>query len=225
MTTNILKEELSQPVFTVFIMNPATIKRGHGTHVAGIIVANTKSNVKIKPYKVIGDDGTGTDTQLYLGIQAAIEDGVDIINLSLTRKGESEVVHEAVKDAYNAGITVVAAAGNDNVNLDETPYIPACFPEVICVVSVDANKKRASTSNWRFDDTLSAPGVDILSSYLDNTYKIMSGTSMAAPIISCCAAYLLATGDYQTPASIYTTLRKSLLMLFVRIIKQALLLR
>ena len=181
-------------------------KRGHGTHVAGIIVANTKSNVKIKPYKVIGDDGTGTDTQLYLGIQAAIEDGVDIINLSLTRKGESEIVHEAVQNAYNAGITVVAAAGNDNVNLDQTFYTPACFDEVICVVSIDANKKRASTSNWRFDDTLSAPGVEILSSYVDNTYKIMSGTSMATPFISCCVAYLLATGDYHTPASVYSTL-------------------
>ena len=181
-------------------------KRGHGTHVAGIIVANTKSNVKIKPYKVIGDDGTGTDVQLYLGIQAAIEDGVDIINLSLTRKGESEVVHEAVKNAYNAGITIVAAAGNDNVNLNETPYIPASYPEVICVVSIDANKKRASTSNWRFDDTLSAPGVDILSSYVNNTYKIMSGTSMATPFISCCVAYLLSTGDYYSPASVYSTL-------------------
>lgn len=181
-------------------------KRGHGTHVAGIIVANTKSNVKIKPYKVIGDDGTGTDTQLYLGIQAAIEDGVDIINLSLTRKGESEVVHEAVQNAYNAGITVVAAAGNDNVNLDENFYTPACFDEVICVVSIDASKKRASTSNWRFDNTLSAPGVDILSSYINNTYKIMSGTSMAAPFISCCVAYLLATGDYYSPASVYKTL-------------------
>ena len=181
-------------------------KRGHGTHVAGIIVANTNSNVKINPYKVIGDDGTGTDMQLYLGIQAAIEDGVDIINLSLTRKGDSEVVHEAVTDAYNAGITVVAAAGNDNANLNETFYTPACFDEVICVVSIDTNKKRASTSNWRYNDTLSAPGVDILSSYVDNTYKIMSGTSMATPFISCCVAYLLATGKYYSPESVYNTL-------------------
>ncbi len=180
--------------------------RGHGTHVAGIIVANTKSNVKIKPYKVIGDDGTGTDTQLYLGIQAAIEDGVDIINLSLTRKGESEIVHEAVQNAYNAGITVVAAAGNDNANLSETFYTPACFEEVICVVNIDANKKRSSTSNWRFNDTLSAPGVDILSSYVNNTYKVMSGTSMAAPFISCCVAYLLASGDYYSPDEAYNTL-------------------
>ena len=181
-------------------------KRGHGTHVAGIIVANTKSNVKIKPYKVIGDDGTGTDTQLYLGIQAAIEDGVDIINLSLTRKGESEIVHEAVIEAYNAGITVVAAAGNDNVNLNETFYTPACFDEVICVVNIDANKKRSSTSNWRYNDTLSAPGVDILSSYIGNTYKVMSGTSMAAPFISSCVAYLFASGDYYTPDEVYNTL-------------------
>ncbi len=181
-------------------------KRGHGTHVAGIIVANTKLNVKIKPYKVIGDDGTGTDTQLYLGIQAAIEDGVDIINLSLTRKGESEIVHEAVVDAHNAGITVVAAAGNDNVNLNETFYTPACFDEVICVVNIDVNKKRSSTSNWRYNDTLSAPGVDILSSYIGNTYKVMSGTSMAAPFISSCVAYLFASGDYYTPDEVYNTL-------------------
>ena len=181
-------------------------KRGHGTHVAGIIVANTKSNVKIRPYKVIGDDGTGTDTQLYLGIQAAIEDGVDIINLSLTRKGESEIVHEAVINAYNAGITVVAAAGNDNVNIAETFYTPACFDEVICVVNIDVNKKRSSTSNWRFNDTLSAPGVDILSSYVNNTYKVMSGTSMAAPFITCCVAYLLASGDYYSPDEAYNTL-------------------
>ena len=181
-------------------------KRGHGTHVAGIIAANTKSNVKIKPYKVIGDDGTGTDTQLYLGIQAAIEDGVDIINLSLTRKGESEIVHEAVQNAYNAGITIVAAAGNDNANIAETFYTPACFEEVICVVNIDVNKKRASTSNWRFYNTLSAPGVDILSSYVNDTYKVMSGTSMAAPFISCCVAYLLASGDDYSPDEAYNTL-------------------
>ena len=183
--------------------------RGHGTHVAGIIAANTKSNVKIKPYKVLGADGTGTEAQLYLGIQAAIEDGVDIINLSLSKEGESEVIHEAVQNAYNAGITVVAAAGNDGADLDFTFYSPACYDEVICVVSIDVNKKRASTTNWRAEDTLSAPGVNILSSYLNNTYKIMSGTSMATPFISCCVAYLLASGNYYSPEAAYNTLYKN----------------
>lgn len=180
--------------------------RGHGTHVAGIIAANTKSNVKIKPYKVLGADGKGTEAQLYLGIQAAIEDGVDIINLSLSKQGESEVIHEAVQNAYNAGITVVAAAGNDNVDISQVFYSPACYEEVICVVSIDVNKRRASTSNWRPKDTLSAPGVNILSSHLNNTYKIMSGTSMATPFISCCVAYLLATGNSYSPKTVYDTL-------------------
>ncbi len=181
-------------------------KRGHGTHVAGIIVANTKSNVKIKPYKVIGDDGTGTDTQLYLGIQAAIADGVDIINLSVTRSGESDIVHEAVINAYNAGITVVAAAGNNNENVSQKFYTPASFPEVICAVGVSTTKYKTSSSNWGSSKDLSAPGEDILSSFINNTYKILTGTSMAAPFISCCVAYLLADGDYYTPDEAYSTL-------------------
>lgn len=68
------------------------------------------------------------------------EDGIDIINLSLSKQGESEVIHEAVQNAYNAGITVVAAAGNDGADLDFTFYSPACYDEVICVVSIDVNK-------------------------------------------------------------------------------------
>lgn len=180
--------------------------RGHGTHVAGIIVANTKSNVKVKPYKVLDSTGQGTDTQVYLGIQAAIEDGVDVINLSLTRQGESELMHEAVINAYNAGITVVAAAGNSNANVSEKFYSPASFPEVICAVSISTTRYKADTSNWGSSKDLSAPGVDILSSYLNNTYKILSGTSMAAPFISCCVAYLLSTGTYYSPDSAYSTL-------------------
>ena len=180
--------------------------RGHGTHVAGIIVANTKSNVKVKPYKVLSSSGEGTDMQVYLGIQAAVEDGVDVINLSLTRVGESEVIHEAVINAYNAGITVVAAAGNNNENVGEKFYSPASFPEVICAVSISTTRYKADTSNWGSSKDLSAPGVDILSSYLNNTYKIMSGTSMAAPFISCCVAYLLSTGTYYSPDDAYTKL-------------------
>lgn len=180
--------------------------RGHGTHVAGIIVANTKSNVKIKPYKVLSSAGEGTDMQVYLGIQAAVEDGVDIINLSLTRVGESEVIHEAVINAYNAGITVVAAAGNNNENVGQKFYSPASFPEVICAVSITTSKYKADTSNWGSSKDLSAPGVDILSSYLNNTYKILSGTSMAAPFISCCVAYLLSTGTYYSPDAAYSKL-------------------
>lgn len=180
--------------------------RGHGTHVAGIIAANTRENVIIKPYKVLNDNGEGTDTQVYLGIMAAIEDDVDIINLSLTKKGDSEILHEAVREAYDSGITVVCAAGNSNENLSTTTYAPSSFYEVICAVSVDTTRYKASTSNWGSTKDLSAPGVNILSAYLNNTYKVMSGTSMAAPYISCAAAYLLAENNRLTPDEVYTTL-------------------
>ncbi|MBO5897137.1 MAG: S8 family serine peptidase, partial [Clostridia bacterium] len=180
--------------------------RGHGTHVAGIIAANTKDNVIIKPYKVLNKGGVGTDTQVYLGIMAAIEDEVDIINLSLSREGESELLAEAVEAAYNAGITVVVAAGNDGANLSEVTYTPACLPQVICAVSVETTKYKAASSNWGSTRDISAPGVNILSSYLNNTYKIMSGTSMAAPFISCVVAYQLATGTYLSPDDMYNKL-------------------
>lgn len=180
--------------------------RGHGTHVAGIIAANTKDNVIIKPYKVLNKGGVGTDTQVYLGIMAAVEDEVDIINLSLSREGESELLAEAVEAAYNAGITVVVSAGNEGANLSEVTYTPACLPQVICAVSVETTKYKAASSNWGTSRDISAPGVNILSSHLNNTYKIMSGTSMAAPFISCVVAYQLATGTYLSPDDMYTKL-------------------
>lgn len=180
--------------------------RGHGTHVAGIIVANTNSNVTIRPYKVIDNNGDSTDTALYLGIMAAIEDDVDIINLSLTKKGKSDIIHEAVIAAYEANITVVAAAGNSGENLADNYYSPASFPEVICTVAVDSTKYKASYSNWGSTKDLSAPGTDILSTHLNNTYKVMSGTSMACPFMTSCVSYLLADDDTLTPDQVYEAL-------------------
>lgn len=183
--------------------------RGHGTHVAGIIVANTKPNVTIRPYKVLDNSGGGTDTQVYLGIQAAIEDNVDIINLSLTKKGDSEILREVITEAYNKGITVVAAAGNSGENIGTTTYTPSSFPEVISAVSIDTDKYKASTSNWGSSKDLSAPGVNILSSHLNNTYKVQSGTSMASPFIAAAASYLLARDSTMTPDEVFNTLYAS----------------
>lgn len=183
--------------------------RGHGTHVAGIIVANTKSNVTIKPYKVLNNAGAGTDTQVYLGIQAAIEDNVDIINLSLTKKGDSEILREVITEAYNQGITVISAAGNSNENIGTTIYTPSSFPEVISAVAIDTTRYKSSTSNWGSSKDLSAPGVNILSSHLNNTYRVMSGTSMAAPFISAAASYLLAADNTLTPDEVFNRLYAS----------------
>ena len=165
--------------------------RGHGTHVAGIIAANTLSNVTIKPYKVLNSKGLGTDLQVYLGIMQAVNDDVDIINLSFSRRGESDIMHEAVTAAYNAGVIVVSSAGNKGISLDEVYYSPACFDEVICVASCSDTTYVSDFSNYGTYCDVAAPGENIVSSHLDNTYKSMSGTSMSAPFITAAVAYIL----------------------------------
>ena len=177
--------------------------RGHGTHIAGIIVANTKDNVTVHAYKVLNASGAGSATQVSLGIDAAIEDGMDIINLSVQMEGHSSTLYNAVKKAYDAGITVVVSAGNAGVDLEQTPYSPGSFDEAISVMSCSNTRRISSTSNYGTPCDFAAPGENILSTYLDNTYKITSGTSMAAPFICAAAAYLLSADNTLTPDGVY----------------------
>ncbi len=165
--------------------------RGHGTHVAGIIAANTEDNVVIKPYKVLNAKGQGTELQVYTGIIQAVNDGVDIINLSLSIIDESDVLHDGVKAAYDAGIVTVAAAGNNGISLDQVYTSPACFDEVICVMSCGNNKYVSEFSNYGSYCDLAAPGEKIVSSWLNGTYEAKSGTSMATPFIVAATAYIL----------------------------------
>lgn len=165
--------------------------RGHGTHVAGIIVANTLDNVKIKPYKALNKNGQGTSMQVYLGIQAAVEDGCDVINLSLSIRGVNELLQEAVTNAFNNGIVTVAASGNKGVDLATIPYSPACFDEVVTVGSCGNSHYPSTFSNYGTPCEVFAPGENIISTYLDNKYKSMSGTSMATPFITAAVTYLI----------------------------------
>ncbi len=173
--------------------------RGHGTHVAGIIVANTLSNVKVYAYKALNASGSGSSAQIVLAIDAAIEDGVDIINLSMSMKGTSTTLKEAVLRAYNAGICVIVAAGNAGVDLAGAPYSPGCFEEAISVMSCSDSRRILSTSNYGTPCDFAAPGENILSTYIGNTYKLSTGTSMAAPFICAAASYVLGKNPSYTP--------------------------
>ncbi len=188
---------------------------GHGTHVAGITaaatgngigVAGTAPGAKIMPVRVLGDDGSGTDEDIAEGIDWAIDNGADVINLSL---GETGVVarlskggplNMAIRRASDEGVVVVAASGNEGTA--KRAYrigVP-----VLVVNATDQNGEVASFSNVGDQRAVSAPGVGILSTapmtpssiWPQGTdgYEELDGTSMAAPLVSGIAAILVARG-------------------------------
>ncbi|MBR5246776.1 MAG: leucine-rich repeat protein [Clostridia bacterium] len=157
---------------------------GHGTHVTGIIANNTLSNVKIKPYKVLNSEGKCSLSVIALAVDMAVADGADIINMSLTAQGESERMTEAVDNAVANNVNVVVAAGNNSADLDRKKYTPACIESAITVSATDSDDKLASFSNYDGPIDIAAPGVNIKSCYLNNSYVTMSGTSMAAPQVT-----------------------------------------
>ncbi|MCG8515002.1 MAG: S8 family serine peptidase [Halanaerobiales bacterium] len=184
----------------------------HGTHVAGIIGAVTNNYlgiaginwlVNILPVRALKKSG-GTSWDIAEGIYYAIDQGVDIINLSLGSRHFSHLQQEAIRAAYRQGITIVAATGNEN----STVYFPAAFPETIAVGSVGSKNKKAAYSNYGPEVDVVAPGGDygeaIYSTwgYFNEgqavaSYTGMIGTSMATPHVSGLAALLVASGVEQ----------------------------
>jgi major intracellular serine protease len=170
---------------------------GHGTHVAGIIAANGKilgvaPSAKILVVKVLNRKGQGRYTDIVQGISWARQwvgqDGerVNIINMSLGGPITKRAMHREIIRAVEAGITVVCAAGNSGDGKEDTQEIsyPAYYPECLAVGAVDLNTRAANFSNSNEHIDIVAPGVETYSTYPDNKYVKLSGTSMAAPHIS-----------------------------------------
>lgn len=163
---------------------------GHGTHVAGIVVNNTLSNVKIKPYKVLNEIGKGSLVSIAVAVDMAVQSGADVINLSLAADGENQTLTDAINNAVKNDVNVVVAAGNNSHDLDNKKVTPACVESAITVSATDKNDKLAYFSNFDGPIDIAAPGVNIESSYLDNKYTSLNGTSMAAPQVSAGLALL-----------------------------------
>ncbi len=174
---------------------------GHGTHVSGTI-AGTKNDFGvtgiaydslIMPVKVLDDTGSGSNTAVADGIYYAVDNGADVINLSLGGSFANSDIEEAVKYASEQGVTVVMAAGNSGGLL---PLYPARYADEygIAVGAIDEDKNMAQFSNRAGAETLTyvtAPGVDIYSTLPDNKYESYSGTSMATPHIAGVVALML----------------------------------
>ncbi|NBI30569.1 S8 family serine peptidase [Chengkuizengella marina] len=174
-------------------------ENGHGTHVAGTIAAlnNEFGVVGIAPasniyaVKVLDHEGNGSYAQVIEGIQWAIDNKMDIISMSFGGELYSQALHKAIQEATDAGILVIAAAGNLGLG-DETLIFPAGFSESISVGAVNENLERAEYSSTGSELDLIAPGTSILSTLNDNRYGEMSGTSMAVPHVTGSAAILWA---------------------------------
>lgn len=164
-------------------------RQGHGSHVAGIIAAsdNEVGVVGVAPKaelyiaKTLGDNGEGSIQAIIEGIAYAIHNKVDIISMSLgTASNPGRELHRAIQYAHSQGITIVAASGNESTQCG----YPAAYPEVIAVGAVGQGLQVANFSNYGKELFVSAPGVDIYSTYMNNSYARLSGTSMATPIVS-----------------------------------------
>jgi serine protease len=142
---------------------------GHGTHVTNTISQNTNNGVlgagvangaRIMPIKVLNGEGSGEELALATAIHLAADNGAQVINMSLgfpagTQASELPLMAEAVTYAYNKGVTIVAAAGNDGT---ASCSYPAAFPEVICVGATKYDGNPAWYSNYGTDIDLVAPG-------------------------------------------------------------------
>ena len=191
---------------------------GHGTHIAGIIAAQTNNytgvagttwfssvmNLRAGFRTTLG--GYLEDDDVSAAIVYATDNGAQIISISWGDKILSPIINDACTYAYNHGVTVIASAGNEGgVGI----LYPAAMENVLSVTAVDQNLKICSFSSYGEGVDLSGPGLSIYSTYLNNNYKEESGTSMAAPFVAGCAALLLSQNPLFTNDEIYNLLRIS----------------
>ena len=199
---------------------PPIDDNGHGTHVAGIIAGQGKDGgvfgvapqVTIIPVKVLNADGSGNLSDVVSGIYWAMTHGARVINMSLGAPTSATALEQAVHKAYQAGVVIVAASGNDGENASRsggasTVDYPGAYPWVIAVAASDRSDHIAPFSSFGPAVDITAPGDGILST-VPNGYEKMSGTSMASPHIAGVAALAVASGA-SGPESVKAALNTS----------------
>jgi len=176
---------------------------GHGTHVAGIVAARdneigvigTAPEAYLWAVKVLDRNGSGYTSDVIDGIIWAMNNNMQVVNMSLGTASDIQALHDAVDAAYAAGVVIVAAAGNSgdgDGSTNEVNY-PAKYSSVIAVAAIASDDSTPSWSSEGEEVELTAPGVSIRSTWNDGLYKTISGTSMASPHVAGTVALILAT--------------------------------
>ncbi|MCO5259552.1 MAG: S8 family serine peptidase [Crocinitomicaceae bacterium] len=168
--------------------NPPSTQYGHGTHVAGIVSAASNNGIGVSSIgyscKLMCVKATDSPTVVshgYQGITYAAANGANVINASWGGPGGGTTGQNVINYAISKGAIVVAASGNDNV---QTQFYPAAYSGVVSVAATNSSDKKASFSNYGSWIKISAPGDNILSTTVDNSYGYKSGTSMASPMVA-----------------------------------------
>jgi subtilisin len=186
---------------------------GHSTHVGGTIAASDNHfgivgvapDVTLVTIKVLGKNGRGSSDSIRKGLEYCLQLKPDVINMSLGSSTPLSDVHDVIKKLVKAGIPVIAAAGNDG---KEGVMYPAQYDEVIAVGSYGQGTIKEKSLFSNYGDTLDimAPGEEILSTYLNGQYAVLSGTSMATPhvagVVALMIAYMRTQGKTLTPDQI-----------------------
>lgn len=190
-------------------INQVVDTHGHGTHVSGIIgaltnnkigIAGINSQITIIPIRAVPDRGDETDADIIEAFEFAVKAGARVANCSFGKKKSGLAVDDTIEAAGKAGLLTVVAAGNGNAigvgqDLNKNPSYPASFRtnNMIVVAASDRNNQLADFSNYGLGMVdVAAPGTFIYSTFKDNQYRPMAGTSMAAPQVAGIAALVLA---------------------------------
>jgi subtilisin family serine protease len=178
--------------------------QGHGTMVSGVIAAedNGSGVVGVAPQarlyvlKVLGSDGSGWESDVIAGVDWARTHGMQVVNMSLGSSSASYAFQTAISNAYNAGLVLVAAAGNSGncAGSGDNVSYPARFSQVIAVAATDSSDVRPCFSSTGTTVEIAAPGVSTTMTSRGGGYASASGTSFASPHVAGTAALVIASG-------------------------------
>ena len=167
---------------------------GHGTHIAGIIAAENSNGVigiapeiRLLNVKIANDQGKCELTALENGIIWAIREGANVINVSVEIADHSAHLEKVINHAWENGVLVIAAAGNNGGN---SPVYPAYYENTIAVTALGKADSLAPLANYGDWVDIAAPGFEVYSSLPHNNYGYKTGTSFATAYVSGVAALL-----------------------------------